>query len=134
MIKVARSKYPDGDFVVVSSEEYSAPDETYDVIVCANSFPYLPDKKAMLVKLRNMLKKGGVLILVQASVNNIYDAIVLSLVKLTTSSARYLSRRRTRSLAEPVFHSQPEETRVSPGMLIPSIYLFKWTRAGGELQ
>lgn len=128
MIGVARSKYPDVDFVVVPSEEYDAPDQVYDVIICSNSFPYFPGKEAMLVRFRNMLKDGGVLILVQASINNPYDAIVLSLVKFTTSSASYLSRRRIRAMAEPVFHSRPEETRISPSMLVPSIYLFKWTR------
>ncbi|MDP6525015.1 MAG: class I SAM-dependent methyltransferase [Kiritimatiellia bacterium] len=134
MIEMARSKYPAADFVVVPSEEYNAPNETCDVIIFSNSFPYIPDKKAVLVKFRNMLKEGGLLIIVQASINNPYDAIMLSLVKFTTSSARYLSRRRIRAMAEPVFHSQPEETRISQSILMPSIYLFKWARRAVEIR
>jgi ubiquinone/menaquinone biosynthesis C-methylase UbiE len=133
MIEMARSKYPAADFVVMPSEEYKSFDESYDVIICSNSFPYLSGKEAILVKLRNMLKNEGILIMVQASINNPYDAVMLTLVKFTTSSARYLSRRRIRAMAEPVFHSQPEETRISQSILVPSIYLFKWTRGDVEI-
>jgi hypothetical protein len=33
-----------------------------------------------------------------------------------------------RAMAEPIFHLMPEETRISPNIFIPSIYLFKWIK------
>lgn len=134
MVREALSKYPSADFAVVPAEQYESPHEEYDFIISANSFPYLPDKARTLLAFRNMLKPGGVLIIVQASMNNLYDAVVLSLVKLTTSKASYLSRKRMRELAAPIFQVQPELTRISPNLLVPSVYLFKWTRVEGADQ
>lgn len=130
MIEAARAKHPDGDFIAASSAAYSDASETYDMIICSHSFPYFPDKSTLLIKLRDMLKEGGVFIAAQAAMNNWYDAVILSLVKLTTSKTQYLSRRRMRALAEPVFRSLPQETKISPAALVPSIYLYKWTRNG----
>jgi len=131
MVEAARAKYPGGNFRVASAEGYRGADRTWDVIVCTHSFPYFPDKPHLLVKLHNMLKNGGVLLIAQASVNNLYDLVVLSLVKLSTSKAQYPSRRRMGAMAKPAFGSAPEETRISPSLLVPSIYLFRWTRNDG---
>ncbi len=130
MVEAARTKHPDGTFTVASAAEYHVPAKTYDVIVCAHSFPYFPAKNAMIRKLEKMLKDGGILILAQASMNNLYDAAALSVVKLTTTKAHYPSRHGMCALAEPAFGSAPEETRVGRNFLIPSIYLFKWIKTG----
>lgn len=131
MIAVARAKYPDATFTIGCSAGYTAADSTFDVVICAHSFPYFPDKPAMLRKLRNMLKPGGILLIAQACTDNLYDAVVLALVKLSTSAAQYPGRRRMRAMAAPVFDSMPQETRIGPGLLVPSIYVFKWTREDG---
>jgi len=132
MIKAARAKYPAGTFSAMSASEFQAPQSTYDVIICTHAFPYFPDQKGMLQKMETLLRPGGTLLLAQASMNNPYDAAVLTVIKLTTTKAHYPSRRKMRQLAVPAFSTPPEETRISPNRLIPSIYLFKWTKDAEE--
>jgi ubiquinone/menaquinone biosynthesis C-methylase UbiE len=128
MIEAARLKFPDGDFLVGSSDIQNSEGAVYDVIICAHSFPYFTDKARVLGRLQRLLSSGGVLMIAQASMNNLYDVLALSIVKLTTSEAEYPGRRRMRAMAEPIFHLMPEETRISPNIFIPSIYLFKWIK------
>jgi len=93
-----------------------------------------PDKEGAFARMKLMLRDGGMLLLSQASINNLYDALVLSIVKLTTSRASYFSRKVMRRLGGAEFGSEPDEIRISPGLLVPSIYLFKWTRNMGSEQ
>ncbi len=129
MIRAAHSKYPGGHFSVASATEFHAPNKTYDIIICTHAFPYFPNKEHVLQKLAALLTDGGILLLAQASMNNPYDALMLSVVKLTTTKAYYPSRRNMRRLAASSFSRPPAETRISSNWLIPSIILFKWTKS-----
>jgi hypothetical protein len=56
-----------------------------------------------LQKLYDILKPGGTAIFVQASVNNLYDRLVMAVVERTAERAEYLSRREFCRLAAPLF-------------------------------
>ncbi len=132
MIAEAQRKYPFGTFITSSSEDYDGEEGFFDVIVCAHSFPYFEDHRKMMLRFRSMLKDDGCLIIAQASMNTIYDRIVLSTVKLTTSSASYYSRVDMRSMVDGIFKVSPVEIRINPAFLMPSIFLFKWDLSEGD--
>ena len=131
MVAEARAKTPGGAFVVASAADYAAPPGSCDMIVCMHAFPYFRDQRTVVQGFAKMLKPDGTLILAQASMNTVYDAVVLSGVKLTTTRAHYLGRRRMRALVDPILGVAPEEVRIGSSVLLPSIILFKWTLQGG---
>lgn len=63
----------------------------FDLIVSTNAFPYILEKRKFLVEMKMHLKPNGRLLLLFANRNNLYDAIWLMFVKITTSKAQYLS-------------------------------------------
>jgi ubiquinone/menaquinone biosynthesis C-methylase UbiE len=128
MIEVANRKHPEGTFILSSTQDYSEPDGRVDVITCTHAFPYFPDKPDVLHKFEKLLRPGGCLLLAQACTNNIYDAVIMAAVKLTTSRAQYLSARRVCSAAAEFFADPPEVINVNRNPLIPSIQLFKWIK------
>ena len=127
MIKEAKRKFPAGNFIVSNVTDYINIKELFDVIICTHAFPYFPNKLEVLKGFKMMLKMGGTLLLAQASANSIYDKIILSFVKLTTSQAEYPGIKDMVKLGEHFFSKPPELISVS-GFLVPSIYLFKWVK------
>ena len=64
MIEVARAKnLPHAEFLVGDSENLPFAENTFDVVVCTNSFHHYPDPQAFLNGAARVLKKGGRLIL-----------------------------------------------------------------------
>jgi len=95
-------------------------ENSLDAITCCHSFPYYRDKKAVLANLKKVLKDDGVMIFAQASINNMYDRLVMAAVEKTAEPAEYLSRRDFRRLAEAEF-SILSEFAVKERFYMPSI-------------
>lgn len=131
MLQKAREKHPEANFRHVSADEFATSDEVYDIIACCNAFPYFEDQPGFLRRSKSMLDDGGSLLMAQASVNSLYDALVMTGVKLTVPRARYCNRREVAAMGAPAFGGPPREIRINRNPLIPSIILFKWQREGG---
>jgi len=129
MIKAAGEKSKDIGYVISSVEDFDEGEGAYDIIVCSHSFPYYKDKAHIVEKLYRLMKKGGLLILVQASGNNLYDILALSFVKLTTSRAEYLSKKNMVALLENNFENV-EVATIKERFYMPSICMF--TAVKGE--
>lgn len=129
MIAVARSQDVQGTYIHCSIQDFLAPDETYDIIVCSHSFPYYPNKESVLDKFRHLLKEEGTLLLAQASVNTVYDMLAMFFVKFTTSSATYLSIKKLHILAQGRFKLMHIQ-RIKEKCFMPSICLFVLKKAG----
>ena len=127
MIAVARAKHPDADWRVADVAGFDSGGRRYDAVVCAHSFPYYDDKQTQLYRLFDLVLPGGDLLLAQACQNNFYDFCVLSLVKLTTSKAQYLSRSQMTALAGSRLGA-PDIERINPARLMPSLDLFHWKK------
>ena len=127
MINEARQKFPSDNFIESDVSDYIKTEEQFDIIVCSHAFPYFPDKQEVLNGFKKMLKTGGTLLLTQASVNSIYDTIILSFVKLTTSRAEYPGIKEMERLSAQVFKNPPEIIPVGR-FFVPSICMFKWVK------
>jgi len=92
MIEQAASKNPMCAFYTSDIANWNFYEEPFDIVVCCHSFPYFSDKKAAAKRVKEVLKPGGYAIFVQASVNTIYDLIVMWFVEKTAESAQYLSK------------------------------------------
>lgn len=62
-----------------------------DFIVCCHSFPYYTAKELLLHKVARQLKPDGNAIFIQASINNMYDKLVMWVIEKTAENAQYLS-------------------------------------------
>ena len=64
MIEVARAKnLSNTEFVVGDAEKMPFADESFDVIICTNSFHHYPDPQSFFDSVHRVLRKGGRLIL-----------------------------------------------------------------------
>jgi len=73
---------------------------SFDIITCTHSLPYYKNKEKAISDMADLLKKDGHIIVVCASVNNLYDAFACSVLKLTTGKADYPSVRELKSFAK----------------------------------
>jgi SAM-dependent methyltransferase len=67
----ARSRYGDRIFEG-AFEEYSGPDEYFDVVTLQDVFDHCPDPMAVLSKCRGMLKEGGLLVIKVHNISCLY--------------------------------------------------------------
>lgn len=67
-------------------------ENSIDIVTCMHSFPYYPDKIRAISNIHSVLKPNGYAIIVSASINNIYDRFVMSIIEKTASEAIYLSK------------------------------------------
>ncbi len=64
MIEAARAKHLEGvDWVVGDCENLPFPNNTFDVVICSNSFHHYPDPQAFFDSVKRVLRPGGRLIL-----------------------------------------------------------------------
>ena len=124
MIKQANSREKDIDFMCLDIDKEELTQRftagSIDAVVCCHSFPYYKNKANVLMKLHTLLKANGIVIFVQASVNNIYDKVVLQVIEATAEKADYLSRKAFRLLTEECFKTTDEFT-IHERFFMPSI-------------
>ncbi len=103
----------------------------FDIILCTHSFPYYKDQADAINGFSHCLNSGGYLLLAQASENNLYDRLALSLVKLTTGTANYPSIQAILGMTERLFKCE-SITRIKERFFMPSIYFFSLTKRNIE--
>lgn len=61
MIKVAQKKFSDTDITFIAGDVLTYPfqDESFDFIICYSMFPHFADKRHAVMRLIELLKKGG---------------------------------------------------------------------------
>ena len=123
MIEEARLRSEGIEYSSDSVDSFKEAQNSFDIILCSHSFPYYPDKQKVVEKFSRLLKKGGWLMLAQASVNNFYDKIVMNLVKLTTSQASYPSLKEIHKMFSNEF-DEMKDIKIKEKFFMPSIYLF----------
>ena len=123
MIQEARYKNVNIEFECAAAEEFNT-DKQFDIITCCHSFPYYLDKPKVLETLASVLKDDGKAIFIQASINNFYDKLVLSVIEQTAEKADYFSRKDFCRLAEKYFVVEGHFT-IQEKWFMPSICGFK---------
>lgn len=123
MLEIARSKSKDITYHQVSIEEFQDNDQKYDIIICSHSFPYYKDKGLVTSKFSKLLKNNGYLLLAQASINSIYDHIVMFFVKFYTGKASYLSIKKIKRLTSNKFNMLDIKL-IKKKFYMPTICLF----------
>jgi len=124
MIERAKRDYSANNLVFHLGPLESLPHgDGFDAIVSTHAFPYLPDKRAALRSLFDLLNDGGRLLLLHANQENAYDAAWLFFVEFTTTKAEYLSTHTLQGwMAEAGFRPGVVR-RVDVPRWVPSIYL-----------
>ncbi len=128
MIDQALRKKAKSEFICNDAESYNSGKNSFDVIICLNSFPYYKNQEKVLIHFGQLLKKGGLLILSQASVNTIYDKLIMLGVKLTVSHSIYLSFQRVKKLSQKIFQMEPEIKKIPVKWFIPTMGMFLWRK------
>lgn len=128
MIAVAR-RLSLGISYQVSPVTQFEPEERYDFIICSHSFPYYPDQPSALRKLAALLEKDGWLLIAQSAEENCYDQLVMGLVKLTTSKAKYPGLAAFSRMAEPWF-KVCKTVIIKERWYMPTIALFICRKSG----
>ena len=72
----------------------------FDIITCTHSLPYYKNQEKAIFDMADLLKDKGYIIVICASVNNIYDRLVCSILKLTTGRAHYPSVKELKGFAK----------------------------------
>ena len=102
MIKLAKLKSADIEFICAASEDFNV-QEKFRFITCCHSFPYYLDKERVLQNMAQFLENGGKAIFIQASINSFYDRFVMSIIEKTAEKADYFSKEEFCRLAENCF-------------------------------
>jgi len=123
MIKRAKEMSHGIVFQKMDAAEIQSLKQQYDIIICTHSFPYYEDQAQVLKNLRMLLKPGGYLLLAQASQNNLYDALAMFFVKLTTGKANYPSVKTVLAMTKKLFQCE-DVIRIKKKFFMPSIYFF----------
>jgi len=131
MIDRCREQDHETPYKVSNIDDFEAAPEEFDFIICSHSFPYYPDKPSAVGKFHQLLKKDGVLFLVQASANSWYDHIAMFFVKFTTSKAQYLSVKSIRSLIRSRF-KEKDIILIKEKAYMPTICLFLLKKEDGR--
>lgn len=130
MIELAKKKEKRARFICRDARFFSpAAQQQFDIIACLNSFPYYKNHGEALSNMYNMLKLGGIIIMVQASVNNQYDMLAMASVKLTVSRAKYFSIKDMNQLSEQCLGILPETTNIRVKPFLPTICSFIWRKS-----
>lgn len=131
MVDLAAAKNLPANFVWGDAEQLPFAAEQFDLITCSHSFPYYRNKPLVLQEFFRVLKPGGYLFLINASVNNLYDWLVMALVKLTTGQASYPSTLATSQLLAEAKLTKLAQKRLACEFFMPSIVLTMAQKDGG---
>lgn len=91
MIAIAKKQNINAKFIAMDVSNLPDLDEKFDIIVCTHSLPYYKDQAKAISDMADKLNENGIIILAHGSKNSFYDALSLSIVKLTTGNAKYPS-------------------------------------------
>ncbi|MCI5226034.1 MAG: hypothetical protein D3918_05080, partial [Candidatus Electrothrix sp. AX2] len=94
---------------------------------CSTFIPGYLAGEAALHKMAKMLRPGGQLLLSQACIDTLYDAVVMQLTGLTTSKAVYRCSQDMIKLGQSLF-SELKTFRISEKFFVPSLWLFQWVK------
>ncbi len=103
MIDLAKNKSLLCEFFVQNSQNMDFGEKSFDFITCCHSFPYYSDKIGVMKNMKKILKDDGYIILIQASINNIYDKLIMTIVEKTAEQAEYLSKEKVKELFDTDF-------------------------------
>ena len=131
MIDRCKEQDKEASYLVSNIDDFEAVPGEFDFIICSHSFPYYPDKSNAVERFHRLLKKDGVLFLVQASANSLYDHIAMFFVKFTTSKAEYLSIKGIRSLFQRNF-KEKNITLIKEKAYMPTICMFLFKKEDGQ--
>ncbi len=102
MTLIARKNVPFANIIEQGAEKFCEP-ESYDIVTCCHSLPYYAKKGMVIKNIADSIKPGGYAIFAQASINNLYDKIVMGMIEKTAAEADYMSRERFIALVRPYF-------------------------------
>lgn len=124
MIARAKKDYaaPNIEYIHGSLEDIPA-GRKFDLIVSTHSFPYFPSKLKAAQLMKDLLNKGGRILIIQGNTNNRYDAAWLALVKLGVSKADFLAVSEVESVIREAGFRIGTVRRVDTLSFIPSIYM-----------
>lgn len=104
MLEVSKSRNQRAIHLEMDVAELNQLENKFDVIVCTHSLPYYKEPLKFIKDLHGILEDNGKIYMGFASGNNFYDKLLLSMVKLTTGPANYLSDDNYKTLVHPYFH------------------------------
>lgn len=120
MIEVAKNKNLNCNFSVQCATNIEFNQNYFDIVTCCHSFPYYSNKNTVVENISKILKNNGYAIFVQASVNNLYDKIIMSVVEKTAEKADYLSKVEFKNLFEQNFEII-EEFEIKEKFFMPTL-------------
>lgn len=123
MVALAAAKNLPANFILGDAHNLPFAAEEFDILTCCHSFPYYQNKPLVLQEFFRVLKPGGYLLLINASVNNLYDQLVMAIVKLTTGKASYPSTLATSQLLAKAQLTMSAQKRLACEPYMPSIVL-----------
>ncbi len=103
MIQVSKEKNPNVNHYLMDVEDLDDLRTSYDYIISTHSIPYYKKPDQVMENISKILANDGRFFIAFASGTSFYDKLVLSLVKLTTGPANYLSDEKFRGLTSPYF-------------------------------
>jgi len=123
MIEQAGDKGLTAQFYTGDAHQLPFDEASFDLVTCCHSLPYYHNQPLAVQEFYRVLRPGGLLFLVNASVNSFYDKVMMSLVKVTTGPGNYPSKAGMRELAAVPGADLITQVRVPAYSLIPSLIL-----------
>jgi ubiquinone/menaquinone biosynthesis C-methylase UbiE len=124
MVEIAtQKKIPQAHFSHGDAENLPFANAQFDIVTCCHSFPYYRDKLQALQEFKRVLRPDGYIFLISASENNIYDKIMMALVKLTTGRATYPSSQDLAKLLKASDSTVLRQKNLPSKFFMPSIIL-----------
>ena len=124
MISAARAKNIRAEFIEFDIDERKLaaifPNKSFDAIICCHAFPYFGNQFEALRQVRDALADDGAAIFVHASVNSLYDELIMEIVETTAEPAEYLSRSEFR-FATSLFFEVTQEFQIKERFYMPTI-------------
>ena len=75
-------------------------EKRFDIITCTHSLPYYKNQEKAISDMADLLNTNGYIIVICASVNNLYDLFACSILKFTTGKAHYPSIKELKNFAK----------------------------------
>ena len=130
MIDQALARNNNAQFFVSSAEDIGKLiNGTYHIITCCHSFPYYLDKEKVLENVVQLLAPDGYIVFVQATINSLYDYLIMSYVEKKAEKAEYLSSEKFKNLLKPFSFILVDEFKIKERFYMPSISGFVYQKS-----